>query len=1633
MGSLKDDININESRTESIYSDAMGSSIQIGNTNSFINLSYFYNFTKKKTKIALILNKFSVCFNFDTLLRIAKFGTFYSGFYNTAISISRNYIRNSIRNSSNSLNSQNEIKFDKPIDRVVKQIANSEIEINKNFMNIVRKKLNNRAASRNGSRVLIPENIKINTNSFIKEKDKIVLKQNLNKIDYNGKMKLSVEVKQIEFLLPLDHNEPDTKLLKFNYNIILKMKSSSESKCYYDDDVLVRQDYSKSEMEANLMILNWDFDILNFIDNKIINKSLRSEKIICNSRITIGYSSFLILEKESVISALNVHLEPITVSIGFRQIEVFQNFAQTSMKFREKLTNYLYGAYLDNIKSYKSMLKDQLVQLNEEINRKDMYIIYSFNNLFEVNLKIDKTRMRLIDNTSSCDLPMAKFEVSKISVNYITNTNPVDAHNMGIELIEIISGRDEKNYNVNNMYMYLNFCFHIEILFFNQKLSNWEPIMEPWNAELNVYQVAKMTRMKIFMTSYIMLNINLSHEMMIIFNSILFKLKQKKSDWVDDDENFIELQENHYRKNLKNAIEFKNNTGISIIAWFDIDPENKFEINAVEPKVITKNQLAVMEKKFNEAVGVLSKNHFSIRFEGFNTINNIDYSFNSTTIHPVFSDSQYVEINIHIHNNGFTKKISITSNVIICNNSKYSIALSIIKSKDIIKNTDSIENPSINFENAQSDIIKTNEVKKIPLNWLLEPHMVFGKLIQENFDFHKILISELNFVYQIGRDLNDKKDNETMKSYSKVISYLRDGRAVYLVLDILVLKSTFDENRGFYYYIVINPVFTVRNSIPYPIEIIKSGQKITVLNPLGNYNIYNLDIYDTSLNVKVSMKYINDSDIESEDFNLFCYLQQKSNQIKLYPQKINGRDPKITKKDYIVSNVKFDDLDCLKFTDLHQFKSEMFISKSKIMVFYVDFLVTNRMNKNIIIKEQSPNDNLPINMLNSVIHAKQINLFSLENPKQTKIHIKLDDTDWSTPFDITTHGIEGVVHLNHFKEEDRMKKYETSVASIITSSSKFNNSTILILEPRFLLLNKMPFDAFLRQSCRGNNNYFPLLKISSEESMMLSLNTIKYKGFKKIIQFSLSDEENKSDQSDWSSDINVDSLDDFNIKLKVPQGFDPEKYKVKNENILIVNKITYILAKLIVYTKDSGLIYLILLLPNFPQFLISNNISLDICAYQDNTKEIIEIPAGCETPYVWTDCIADKKRLVINYKDKKVKIAFEKIEKEKSIQINDKIINFAILLKNNNQTKVLKIFSDEKETQEEFIVKNMFFRKKLIKQTKIAVNLYGFGISIIDSTPKEMLYISFYKIDLNIRSHNLNKKNTIEKIINFTLLLKNFQIDYCLDGSFNSIVSPKLQMKPSEEESIAVQVIPFVQILLCYKITDNIKLEITNSKFSQIDIIMQEMNIKIDQSILNNVSSLIYSVIYVLDFNQIDSHKISEEAEQAKSPWEYDKILSIEIDKIENLNEACDEYDMIFIEHLFVSGMKLSITLRIDIESLNIQLLPGFLLKILSTLGNSIARISDAPLNFKEFVIPNCFSDTTKLRYLIMKHFTMQVNYNKFRESSNFTKFWDLQTCLEIQLAYSKTLVLDSLNFSMNHVKVLCKVLKSLEKVLLKE
>jgi len=384
------------------------------------------------------------------------------------------------------------------------------------------------------------------------------------------KIKFSFELKQIELNIPLDAESDKTKAIVFNFNTMVKLKQEIESEKYYDksNNKLVVQNYIKKNLHLNVMLFNIDFDMYNVSNDQILF-NLLNDKILSNSRITVFVKSFLIPQKKSDIMSVDINFEPITMIIGFRQVRIIKDlleimnnslypkkvedddiyFNQSNQKWLgnnkvNKDSNSLNKENAGNIKKsmkdsnenllslseisddnksklnnskYEEHLSQKISKIDRKIEDQIKYNTTLFNNLFDLNFVLEKATIKLIDNTGDYEKPLTMIELSKISTKMITNSQPYDIDNMCQAIVEMISERKPKNLNICNLYSYLDAYFSIEMSSFNERVSDWEPILEPWTGNFRIEQIDKITRKKMEFRSDFIMNFNLSFKLSFSF------------------------------------------------------------------------------------------------------------------------------------------------------------------------------------------------------------------------------------------------------------------------------------------------------------------------------------------------------------------------------------------------------------------------------------------------------------------------------------------------------------------------------------------------------------------------------------------------------------------------------------------------------------------------------------------------------------------------------------------------------------------------------------------------------------------------------------------------------------------------------------------------------------------------------------------------------------------------------------------------------------------------------------------------------------------------------------------------------------------------------------------------------------
>ena len=180
---------------------------------------------------------------------------------------------------------------------------------------------------------------------------------------------------------------------------------------------------------------------------------------------------------------------------------------------------------------------------------------------------------------------------------------------------------------------------------------------------------------------------------------------------------------------------------------------------------------------------------------------------------------------------------------------------------------------------------------------------------------------------------------------------------------------------------------------------------------------------------------------------------------------------------------------------------------------------------------------------------------------------------------------------------------------------------------------------------------------------------------------------------------------------------------------------------------------------------------------------------------------------------------------------------------------------------------------------------------------------------------SLNNDSKIENTENITFFMKNFQVDYCKNDSYKNIIYPKQQIIPSNEnENSNKDIVPFLSMLVVRQYTRNISTDVQVSKYPQIDITMQEFNIKVEQYVMNNLMNITNNYMSLLDYyNNTDKQPEIKEEESLKEKVET-PILKLTREN-ENLSKM-------LINFLLIGAIKFNLTLRLDLASIQSESIP---------------------------------------------------------------------------------------------------------------
>ena len=1460
-------------------------------------------------------------------------------------------------------------------------------------------------------------------------------------------MTVKVNIKNTVIRLPVDPLNLKAPLFSMNFNLLYNQNTTSISTNFFTlpSKKVLATFYEYNSSSMNTYVSNFDMDMIYFIkQDQRYTRSIPEERLITNFRVKCLIDNFLVLNSGQNVMIIDVIIEPLIFAFGMRQV-------RRAFKFQEKVIEYLslmtasYVPYakpgnttskgrhrLSLIDMVKIVNKERKIKKNQENNVKDkkknVNIIVNnehFNSLLITNVKSDKVGIIFFDNTKiGAKSVLLDIKVKKLMCRFSQNSKVTDKENVSNAIYEMITNdempRAKFNRNTLGMYYYV-FC-SVQVNYYNLKTNNFDPLIEPFEAIVEMMQVAPFFRAKTVIIINDIINVNFSSDSIIAFNSFLLRYSQDEKMWDAPQEltNIIKwrstviyskLDLENKARNYDTTLQFMNHSGINVTIFFESNPKRGTIIKNNEILGYTSDTLyaarGLNKKNYRTErtnFGVIVLDSYPIKEINFKRPNFTQYKIN------ILNNNKYIPIylNIKVESSYLLNKVSFSSSVAFLNDTKFDIIYILIDNHHI---TDHI-----------IEIAKESKVY-IPITWLIsEPpnSSIYIKFKINGLSFkicdhitelfNEPLIEQQKEQEDLEKDILNKYksiDNPKLKKISEIenieIQNMKKSKKIEIIYDEKNYLINFD-----YFLIQSKNSKKIIESINRRKEELKNLEYPKLENEINNdISIDNLNtfqkgnnIHDVNLMPELNYEYLivirpslivvnklpfplsfyyNEKNLSLdslEEQELYDYFPDKNNEIYIKIQYFEGlySSQKINLMEIdthlYIDLISENGTECLK-CHLIKRPQEKPIQKPRSyfvdtkghsistyeLIFSFDYLINNRLTHSLWIYPCKTNkekvDKSQINSKSKQLYSSSLNMISFPD-LESCLSIKDENSEWCQPFNINTVGVESSVKLKNEFNANESKELMNEIAYIITSSDLYDFSIIIIFEPKYIFINNLGFDIVYHQE-----NY-----LSRKEYLLKKgeWTNIKFEDRDKKFRIGIYDQINHiTNYSGW---FNLDKNEDLDLKVIInPSSYNfPKDCKIFSYD----RHIHYILIRIINHSYDNGTTYILFCHPLFPYLEIINELKIPIIITEKSSNHSFKIdnPEVTHFPFTWENPSKYEDELYFEVYNTKEKFSFSVFNKGhfRVKELNLSIV-YSVNSRNNTETRSFKINKNKTIIKSEF--ENLEKAKRLASSSYIGF-IKGVGISLINQELKEVFYISLYNIQAKYVNNNYKTKSeTLKTAVEYELLVDNFQVDYCLNDSLKTIISPRFQTIPSNEENVKkyldknnLEFYPFIEAKFSMKTTTNLSTKEEFTSYENIELILQKMEAKIEQNEINNLLSMYNDFMKKFDYYTVENKITGQEKD--KEP-----LLDIECPiPIKKLMKEKENSIRHLINNLALSSLQIDITLRLDPKSFNLKI-PGELQSIFGGLM-TLGRISNCPLKFNYQIIKNVYISWNDLAWKII-------------------------------------------------------------------
>lgn len=222
----------------------------------------------------------------------------------------------------------------------------------------------------------------------------------------------------------------------------------------------------------------------------------------------------------------------------------------------------------------------------------------------------------------------------------------------------------------------------------------------------------------------------------------------------------------------------------------------------------------------------------------------------------------------------------------------------------------------------------------------------------------------------------------------------------------------------------------------------------------------------------------------------------------------------------------------------------------------------------------------------------------------------------------------------------------------------------------------------------------------------------------------------------------------------------------------------------------------------------------------------------------------DEKKLVIEIEGKKKSYEIDQIEDKDSFKVKKRIYFVSVITTGYfRDIEIRSQRDDKKEEKKESAVaairEMMFLGASRQNAMYITVNLEGVGVSIVDEEPKEILFLSIYRIHASMINETKlvdNEVHIIENQEEYNLRISHIQIDNVTSKDNPVLFSPEDGLDKGGALS-DINYTPFIQIKLSQ--TSNKNQKISQQIIDAFQVKIQRMKLEVETGTLKIIVSIL--------------------------------------------------------------------------------------------------------------------------------------------------------------------------------------------------